>query len=214
MDLQKVVIVSLEYNPKIFGFFKKGRSTLSFSQYAYLSGCSGVVSISICLLIVESEIHVHSYTYMFLSNANWAASWQNHQNGMRAQRRLRSALASAQSESSLSAWRKLGSLANHWAHSKDSDQPGHPSEDWSEWADTQANLSLRWAHSHFVGFVTCSLFIYLILHGKIYYWKMKASWNKNVIHAYKILKSFIFPTILTLLMTFYMNNSIIIIWRN
>ena len=40
------------------------------------------------------------------------------------------------SESSLSAWRKLGSLATHWAHS----------EDWSDWADAQADLSLRWAH--------------------------------------------------------------------
>ena len=30
------------------------------------------------------------------------------------------------SESSLSAGRKLGSLATHWAHSEDSDQPGHP----------------------------------------------------------------------------------------
>ena len=57
------------------------------------------------------------------------------------------------SEFSLSAWRKLGSLATHWAHS----------EDWSDWADAtaktlirldaQADLSLRWAHSHFVGFV-------------------------------------------------------------
>ena len=28
------------------------------------------------------------------------------------------------SESSLSAWRKLGSLATHWAHSEDSDQTG------------------------------------------------------------------------------------------
>ena len=28
------------------------------------------------------------------------------------------------SESSLSAWRKLGSVATHWAHSKDSDQTG------------------------------------------------------------------------------------------
>ena len=28
------------------------------------------------------------------------------------------------SESSLSAWRKLGSLATHWAHSEDSDQSG------------------------------------------------------------------------------------------
>ena len=25
---------------------------------------------------------------------------------------------------------------------------------WSDWANTQADLSLRWAHSHFVGFVT------------------------------------------------------------
>ena len=33
-------------------------------------------------------------------------------------------------ESSLSAWRKLGSLATHWAHSEDSDQTGRPS--WSE----------------------------------------------------------------------------------
>ena len=28
------------------------------------------------------------------------------------------------SESSLSAWRKIGSLATHWAHSEDSDQTG------------------------------------------------------------------------------------------
>ena len=25
---------------------------------------------------------------------------------------------------------------------------------WSDWADAQADLSLRWAHTHFVGFVT------------------------------------------------------------
>ena len=47
------------------------------------------------------------------------------------------------SECSLSAWRKLGSLFTHWAHS----------EDWSDWVDAQAYLSLSWAHSHFVGFV-------------------------------------------------------------
>ena len=56
----------------------------------------------------------------------WATSWQNQQNGLCAQRRLRSAWASAQSdfESSLSAWRMLGSLATHWVHSEDSDQTG------------------------------------------------------------------------------------------
>ena len=35
------------------------------------------------------------------------------------------------------------SLATHWAHS----------EDWSDWADAQTDLSLHWVHSHFVGFV-------------------------------------------------------------
>ena len=51
------------------------------------------------------------------------------------------------SESLLSAWRNLGSLVTHWAHS----------EDWSDWADAQADLSLHWAHSHFVGFVMSRL---------------------------------------------------------
>ena len=31
------------------------------------------------------------------------------------------------------------------------------SEDWSDWADAKADLSLRWAHSHFVGFVMLRL---------------------------------------------------------
>ena len=47
------------------------------------------------------------------------------------------------SESLLSAWRNLGSLATDWAHS----------EDWSDWADAQADPSLSWTHTHFVGFV-------------------------------------------------------------
>ena len=75
----------------------------------------------------------------------WATSWQNQQCGC--------------------------------APSEDSDQPGHsPSlirvfavrmkkawvlsyplsaqrRLWSDWANAQADLSLRWAHSHFVGFV-------------------------------------------------------------
>ena len=79
----------------------------------------------------------------------WAATWQNQQNGC--------------------------------APSEDSDQPGHPPRlirvfavrmkkawvlsyplsaqrrRWSDWADAQADLSLRWAHSHFVGFVMSRL---------------------------------------------------------
>ena len=65
--------------------------------------------------------------------------------------------------------------------SEDSDQPGHPPSPirvfavrvkkpwvlscplsaqrrlWSGWADAQADLSLHWAHTHFVGFVTSRL---------------------------------------------------------
>ena len=47
------------------------------------------------------------------------------------------------SESSLSTWRKLGSLATHWVHS----------EDWSDWVDAQADLSFAGCTCHFVGFV-------------------------------------------------------------
>ena len=68
------------------------------------------------------------------------------------QRRLRSAWASAQSlgirlvwsESLLSAWRKLGYLRHPLSAQR---------RLWSDWADAQADLSLRWAHSHFVCFV-------------------------------------------------------------
>ena len=75
----------------------------------------------------------------------WAAPWQNQQNGC--------------------------------APSEDSDQPGHPPSPirvfpvcmkkawvisyplsaqrrlWSDWADAQTDPSLRWVHTHFVGFV-------------------------------------------------------------
>ena len=67
------------------------------------------------------------------------------------------------------------------APNEDSDQPGHPSSLirifavrmkkawvlsyplsaqqrlWSAWADAQANLSLHWAHTHFVSFVMSRL---------------------------------------------------------
>ena len=51
------------------------------------------------------------------------------------------------SESSLSAWRIIGSLATHKVHSKD----------WSDWAHAKTDLSLRRAHSYFVGFVMLRL---------------------------------------------------------
>ena len=56
----------------------------------------------------------------------WATSWQNkpkwHVHPGKTQISL--GISPVWSESSLSAWRNLGSLATHWVHSEDSDQTG------------------------------------------------------------------------------------------
>ena len=63
--------------------------------------------------------------------------WANQQNYLGTLGRFRSAWASAQfDQSSLLAWRRFVSLATHKTHM----------EDWSDWANAQADLSLRWAH--------------------------------------------------------------------
>ena len=52
------------------------------------------------------------------------------------------------SESSLSAWRKLGSLATHWAHSEDSDRTGRmPRLIWVFAGRTVILLVLSWGGS-------------------------------------------------------------------
>ena len=112
-----------------------------------------------------------------------AASWQNQQNGMCTQQRLRSAWASAQSDqSSLPAWRKLRSLATHWAHC----------EDWSDWADAQAGLSLRWAHMPFCWFcheVAQILLLQLLLYVPTWVKKARVSWSgsKGELHQHRLL---------------------------
>ena len=60
-----------------------------------------------------------------------------------AQRKPRSAWASAQSDQSLRCALKLSSCGQRRL--------------WSDWEDAQADLSFRWAHSHFVGFVMSRL---------------------------------------------------------
>ena len=80
--------------------------------------------------------------WVIICTNNWAASWKKwHVRPVNTQISL--GIRPVWSESSLSAWRKLGSLATHWAHS----------EDWSDWMDAQADLSIRWERSHFVCFV-------------------------------------------------------------
>ena len=70
----------------------------------------------------------------------WAALWKKQKNGMCAQRRLRPAWASAQSDQS--------SLCAQWV-AKDPSFLHADSEDWSDWADAQADLSLHWVHMPF-----------------------------------------------------------------
>ena len=93
--------------------------------------------------------------------------------------------------------------------SKDSDQPGHPPSLirvfavcmrkvwvvsyplsaqrrlWSDWVDAQADLSLRWVHSHFVGFVIRRLILAHVAvnrnEGDVDD-KQKSSKNNGVIH--------------------------------
>ena len=76
--------------------------------------------------------------------------------------RFRSAWAFAQSDqSSLSAWRKLGSLATHCAHSKDSDQTGQM---------PRLILSLRWAHMPFCWFCHEATQIWILLLPTLLCW--------------------------------------------
>ena len=98
----------------------------------------------------NSDSYCASYKRItLLNNSNWAASWQNQQNGMCAQQRLRSAWASAQSDQNLCAWRKPRSLATHWAHSKDFDQTGWMPRPIRVFAGrTVILLVLLWGTSH------------------------------------------------------------------
>ena len=64
-------------------------------------------------------------------------------------------IRSVWSESSLSEWRKLGSLATQFVDGEDSDQTGRmPRLIW---------VSLRWVHSHFVDFVVRRLIIFCVM---------------------------------------------------
>ena len=105
------------------------------SSHMFFVGCPSPVLEVIISWTVITFICTRSWN-TFISQSEiirqqfykWVATWQN-QHG-----------ECAPSESSLSAWKNLGSLATHWAHSKD-------------WSDGHADLSLCLAHTHFVGFV-------------------------------------------------------------
>ena len=122
-------------------------SMLSWSTLFDKLACTNVLINSTS--VVRQQVNVFDRTLLPTYGGNrkrkWAATWQNQQ--------------------------------KECAPSEDSDQPGYPpslirvftvcmkracvlsyllsaqQRLWSDWADAQADLSLRWAHSHFVGFV-------------------------------------------------------------
>ena len=120
----------------LFMPFKKGRLTI----YAFQNRETEFMPFKIGKL----TIYEWESTGMLKSPyTKWATVQQNQKDDLCAQQRLRSAWASTQSDqSSLSACRISGFLATHEVHSKD----------WSDWADVQANLSLRWVHWSFCWF--------------------------------------------------------------
>ena len=94
-------------------------------------------------------------------------------------------------------WAMIGqNQQNECALSEDSDQPGYPPSLirvfavrmknawflsyplsaqrrlWSDWVDAQADQSLRWMHSHFIGFVMTWLI-------SVFTIKEKSFWNKD-----------------------------------
>ena len=118
----------------------------------------------------------------------WAAPWQNQQCGCApAKTQISLGIRPVWSESSLSTWGKLGSLATHWMHSEDSDQTGRMPR-------------LIWVfagRTHFVGFVMSWLISICLLYHVFcccFYWNFTARRNyltsfEQVGRKWKILKN-------------------------
>ena len=91
------------------------------------------------VILSNSNLEFHERRTLSGGNGkNWAGARQNQQEDIYAQGRLKSAWTSAHEKHlvfsyPLSAQRRL----------------------WSDWANAEADLSLRWATCHFVGFAIC-----------------------------------------------------------
>ena len=83
------------------------------------------------------------------------------------------------SESSLSAWRNIGSLATHWAHSEDSDQTGHMHNEDSDQIGHRPRLIWVFAGRTLILLVLSCRAIY-ILSSEIN--SMKHNGNKTIIY--------------------------------
>ena len=96
-----------------------------------------------------NSIYLHYALICNISADIWAATWQNQQN-CPAKTQICLGIRPVWSEPSLSAWRKLGSLASHWAFSEDSDQTGRmPRLIWV-FAGRTFILLVLWCRSSYV----------------------------------------------------------------
>ena len=119
------------------------------------------------MYVVKEGIHIQFKAFRFYTDTVFLASFLRHTRQLPYWASLRKRFQPPRDKTN-----KM-----NCAPSKDSDQPGHqPSlirvftvrmkkawvlsyplsaqqRLWSDWADAQANLNLRWAHSHLVGFV-------------------------------------------------------------
>ena len=102
------------------------------------------------------------YKLFFLASGKWAATRQNEQNDLWVHRRHSSVWASTQSDqSSLSAWRKNGSLAIHKAD-----------KDWSDVLKLRL-ICLHQAHRSFCWFCHALAQMYICAKAmQIFFWQM------------------------------------------
>ena len=107
-----------------------------YEEQLYLESQSGTARLdkfTHCLLV---KCSVEVSTKLKLTNKQiWAATWQNQQND------FPPSLIRVFAVRMKKAWVLSYPLSAQWRL-------------WSDWVDAQADLSLPWAHTHFIGFVT------------------------------------------------------------
>ena len=101
------------------------------------------------LICIWSHLACIGDVLWVLAHAMWATTWQNHQN------ECAPSEASDQPEHPPSLIRVFAlRMKNHWVLSYPLSAQRRL---WSDWADAQTDLCLRWAHAHFVGCVMSRL---------------------------------------------------------
>ena len=149
-------------NPRILDF------NLMISQKMCMPECCVLLLNILSVIRYEAPKAPSGITWLTATcmyDVNWATSWQNQQNGMCTLRRLRSAWAFRPVWSEFAVRMKKAWVLSYPLSAQQIL--------WSDWADAQADQSLRWAHSHFVGFVMRQLILINIMHPEcVFCWTL------------------------------------------